>query len=177
MEMKPLRLKKGQVWIETVIYTLIGITIIGILLAVSKPKIDSMKDKLVIEQTIDSLNKIGDRITEMQSSPGNVRIIELKINKGKLTINSENSQLLWVLDSSYQYSELDREITIGNQKVITSGGNPYVVKLWSSYPNLKLTFNGAVIVKDINSAPSPYLLRLENKGISDGKTNIDFSLG
>ena len=44
--------KRGQIWVETVIYTLIGLTIIGLLLAVSKPQIDKQKDKALIEQKI-----------------------------------------------------------------------------------------------------------------------------
>ena len=49
--------KKSQVWVETVIYTLIGLSIIGILLAVLKPTVESTKDRLMIEQIIESKNR------------------------------------------------------------------------------------------------------------------------
>ena len=57
------RPKRSQVWVETVIYTLIGLAVIGILLAAAKPKIDEMRDKLVVEQTIDSMNSIDEKIS------------------------------------------------------------------------------------------------------------------
>ena len=59
--------KKAQVWVETVIYTLIGLTVIGILLGFSKPKIDSMKDKIIIEQTIDLFERINSLILDVQT--------------------------------------------------------------------------------------------------------------
>ena len=39
--------KKAQVWIETVIYTLIALALIGTVLAFVKPKIQEIQDKIV----------------------------------------------------------------------------------------------------------------------------------
>jgi len=38
-------MKRAQVWVETVIYTLIGLSIMGVVLAVAIPKINETKDK------------------------------------------------------------------------------------------------------------------------------------
>jgi len=42
--------KKGQVWIETVTYTLIAFVLIGLILAFVKPKIDELQDKALIDR-------------------------------------------------------------------------------------------------------------------------------
>jgi hypothetical protein len=166
-------MKKAQVWIETVIYTAIGIAVIGILLAVSKPKIDSMRDNLVIEQTIESLNNIHDKIYEIQSAPGNRRSVELKISKGRLSIDSVKDRLIWVIDSKSKYSEPDLEIAIGNQMIKTTEGEPNRVELWEDYGAIfNITFSGSEELKEIDYAPSPYFLYIENKGIGAGGRQV-----
>ena len=44
--------KKGQIWVETVIYTLIAFAMIGLALSFVKPKIDEIQDRGIIEQSI-----------------------------------------------------------------------------------------------------------------------------
>jgi hypothetical protein len=55
----------GQVWIESVIYILIGLALIGLVLAFVSPRINMEKDHVVIEQTIESLNILDKKIGEM----------------------------------------------------------------------------------------------------------------
>ena len=38
---------KAQAWVETVVYTLIGLTIIGIVIGMATPKIKSMTDEAI----------------------------------------------------------------------------------------------------------------------------------
>ena len=45
--------KKGQIWVETVLYTLIGLALIGITLAIMMPKITQSREKVVVEQSIE----------------------------------------------------------------------------------------------------------------------------
>ena len=61
-------LKKGQVWIETVVYTLIGLSIIAIILTMAMPQIDKMKDKSVVEQTATALNELKSQLRSMDVS-------------------------------------------------------------------------------------------------------------
>ena len=42
--------KHGQVWVETVIYTLIAFALIGTVLTFVKPKIEEMQDSAIISQ-------------------------------------------------------------------------------------------------------------------------------
>ena len=61
--------KKGQVWIETVIYTLIGISLIALVLAFVMPKLNEKKDKLVIEQAAGALRELESKIDETIENP------------------------------------------------------------------------------------------------------------
>ncbi|MBM3247766.1 hypothetical protein FJZ17_04490, partial [Candidatus Pacearchaeota archaeon] len=79
--------KRGQIWIETVIYTLIGLTIIGILLSIVTPKINQMNDKSLIIQSINSLNKIDEQISSTMVAAGNSRQIKKAFKKGEYIIS------------------------------------------------------------------------------------------
>ena len=50
--------KKGQVWIETVTYTLVAFVLIGLILAFAKPKIDKLQDQSIIEQSMKMIKEM-----------------------------------------------------------------------------------------------------------------------
>ena len=106
------------------IYTLIGLTIIGLLLAVSKPQIDKQKDKALIEQAVNGLGVIDEKIFDVLSGTGNKRRIELKLGKGVFTFDAKNDKIIWELDSAYQYSELGVPVSAGKIDGTTSAGSP-----------------------------------------------------
>ena len=167
--------KKGQVWVETVIYTLIGLVVIGILLAAAQPKIAEMKDKAIIEQTISSLNEVNSKIYEVQFAEGNKRIVSLSVSKGNFYVDGANNQIGWIMDSNYKYSEPGVVLPLGNMKVVTQKGSPYSVRFFIEY-NLNLTSVGLDSVSNLSSSPTPYRLSIENKGKnSAGLSNIDLS--
>jgi len=165
---------RAQVWVETVIYTLIGLAVMGILLAVSKPKIEEMKDKIIIEQTITSLNDISNKIYDVQISPGNKRILNLKISKGRFYINASRNEIGWILESNYKYSELGKVVNLGNLKVLTEEAGPYLVTVSMNYTT-NLTYAGKEDYFDVEGSPSPYKLSVENLGTPGGQTiaNVD----
>ena len=168
---------RAQVWVETVIYTLIGLAVIGILLAFSKPKIDEMKDKIVIEQTITSLNDISSKIYDVQISPGNKRVLNLKISKGTFYINSSADEIGWVVESHYKYSEVGKTVNLGNLRVLTTEGGPYVITISMNY-STNLTYIGKENYFDVEGSPTAYVLTVENLGIPVGqsKTNVDLGV-
>jgi type II secretory pathway pseudopilin PulG len=178
--------KKAQVWIETVIYTLIGITIIGIVLAVAKPKIDEKQDEVVIEQAIESLNIIDNKIFEVQRGVGNRRSIDLTVGNGAFIVDQENDVIYWKIDSSFEYSELGNAIDVGRIRVNTTLGDPYEVGLAIHYEGIDLRnqYNPERInsgnegEQRFDQAPTPYTILIENQGIgSQGELIIDVSAG
>jgi hypothetical protein len=76
--------KRGQIWVETVIYTLIGLSLIGLVLAIVTPKINDYRDRTVIDQTIESLNLFDEKVGEVLGAPGNARVVEFRMKRGNL---------------------------------------------------------------------------------------------
>ena len=69
-------MERGQVWIETVLYTMIGLVLIGLVLGFVNPKIEESKDNLIIEQTLTLLNDLDSKINIAQD---NIRIASFSI--------------------------------------------------------------------------------------------------
>src|SRR3989344_4613410 len=98
--------RRGQVWVETVIYTLIGIALIGLVLAILTPKIKEFRDRSVIEQTIESLNILDSKITDVLDAPGNKRKVNMDLQRGTIVIAPINNTISYILDESdVRYSE------------------------------------------------------------------------
>src|SRR3989344_2598826 len=107
--------KRGQVWVETAIYTLIGLTVIGIVLSAAIPQIEKIKDREIIKQTIDALNVLNGKISESETTVGNVRILDFKIAKGRIEINSKGDFIKYTLeDSILELSQAGQEIKEGD---------------------------------------------------------------
>lgn len=174
--------RRGQVWIETVIYTLIGLALMGLVLAILTPKIKDFRDRAVIEQSIDSLNVIDSKINEILDAPGNKRKIELAIDKGKFAINATKDTIYFVIDeSSTRYSEPGVSLEIGRVNVTTvETGEKYRVTLEVNYL-YNLTFDGDLGDKPelIEFSPTslPYKFFVENKGIVNSNVQIDITEG
>ena len=167
--MKRKRNSKAQVWIETVLYTLIGLGLIAVLLAVAKPRIDSYRDRIVVEQTIQSMTLIDEKINDVLIAPGNKRIVSLKISNGKMSINTSAETINWVLDSKNEYSEPKKEVRMGNIKILTLGGGTWKVYLTMNYSG-KINLNSSEEVKEIQASATAYSLAIENNGLdSDNK--------
>ncbi len=174
--------KRGQVWVETVIYTLIALAIIGASLAFIKPKIEQLQDKSVIEQTSQILENINSIVSSVvQGAEGSRRVIEVSIKEGSLTFDGENDKIYFKMDSRYQYGELEREIRegsiIGNTK---KRGDLFEVSLMLNYSRYNFTVGGVDKIETLSKSPGLQTISITNKGVlnpSDGKIVLDISLG
>ncbi|MEK6945835.1 MAG: hypothetical protein AABW63_03505 [Nanoarchaeota archaeon] len=169
--------KKSQVWVETVIYTLIALSIIGLFLSFARPKIEEIQDKSTVEQSVSMLESIDSIILNIvQGGPGNQRVIEIGLQKGSLDINSTNDQIVYELTGRYGYTEPGNYVNIGKLVAITEKeGSLSRVRLISNYSNIyNITYNGLKQEKIIPKSPVPYRLSISNKGTIGNMTNIDF---
>jgi len=168
--------KKGQIWVETVIYTLIGLAIIGLVMAVALPKINEKKDQIVIEQSIEALGNIDDKIYEVQRAAGNRRVVDLEIRKGSLIVDMKEDTISWVLDSSFPYSEVDFPVPLGRIIVTTRVGNPWEIELMMNY-SMDLQYEGDNFgTKQLDPAPAPYKFMIENGGKNNVTGNLIIEL-
>jgi len=173
---------KSQVWIETVIYTLIGLTIIAIILATTTPLIEKYKDKMAIEQTESILTELNNKIIDIKTSgTGNSRIIpELSIKKGVLEIDYTNNKIIYTLEgTNLQYSQPGSEIKSGDIIVKTEAQNKkYKITLSLVYSDVILS-HGTDTIKTLYPSKILYKLYIENKGVeagaSAGKVRIEIA--
>lgn len=171
--------KKAQIWVETVIYTLIGLSIIGIVLGIVKPAIEERQDTISIKQSIETLNYLDGKVSEVVSTgTGNTREVNLKIGKGKMIIDSRNESIMILIEKTKsQLSEPGQEILVGgNVKAITiAKGKTYDVALKIDYKNkLNLTYKNQDSEQILQQASIPYDIWIKNNGVSGNLTNINF---
>jgi len=167
--------KKSQVWVETAIYTLIGLTIIGILLAVANPQIQKIQDRGMLTQATQSLNDLDQKVSYISQSPGNIAVPQINVGKGKFIINSSNDSISYVLDNTLlEYRQVGSNIKEGNLVIKTEKyGKNFNVYITRYYSGINITYNkDDKVDKFLESSPIPYKIRMENRG----NNNIDFNI-
>ena len=127
--------RRSQVWVETAVYTLIGLTLIAVIISMATPQIQKIKDRSVLEQTISAMNTLDNKILEVQQTEGSRSKVVFKISKGRLEINSVDDYIMYVLDDTkLEASEPGVEIKQGNIILKTEKtGARYNVNLLMNY--------------------------------------------
>ena len=174
------RNRSGQVWVETVIYTLIAFVMIGLVLSYARPKIQELQDQAIIQQSTDMLKQIDSTILNI-GAEGNQRILEITIKQGDLKIDGVNNRIIFEMQSQALYSEPGKNITDGSVTVLTEkeSGHNFVTLTLDYNQNYNITFQGTKTIKTINKASNSYKLSILNKGEdteASPKTILDFSL-
>ena len=158
--------KNAQVWIETVLYTLIGLALIGAALGFIMPKINESRDKVSVEQAVNSLSILDEKITQtMDSGAGNRREYDFTMKKGEFYINSINNNVTFALSGfSKPYSEPNSEISIGRVSLITKQvQNGYAVYLTLNY-HADIVYKWKDENQKFGPASTPYKFLIENNG-------------
>lgn len=174
---KRVKTGRGQVWIETVIYLLIAFVMIGLVLSFIRPKIEEVRDKTIIEQSLELMKEV-ENIMLTIGSPGNKRLIELNIKKGSLIIDGENDAILFEIESRYVYSEPGQIVKVGNVEALTVDKGEYnLITLKRDFRNsYDITYKNENRLKTLGKASTPYRMYITNKGETMGKINMDFDL-
>lgn len=169
---------RGQVWIETVIYTLIAFVMIALILAFAKPKIQELQDNAILQQSTQMLKEVDSIILNMGAA-GNQRIVELNVKEGTLKIDCATDKIIFELQSQSVYSEPGRNVSDGSVQVLTQKMSGYnLVTLTRDYSNeYDLKFDGQDEIKSLQSASNPYRISILNEGKdSNEKTILNMSL-
>ena len=168
--------KKAQVWVETAIYTLIGLTIIGIVLGIATPSINKYKDKILLEQTTDALNDLNGKILEtVLTGIGNRRIIDFRLKKGILILDAESNTITYTLEETkLEYSEIGIPVKQGDITVLQEeNGREYNIKLILEFDSIDITYDGEEEQKQISAASAPYSVSIENKETDGDKPLVN----
>lgn len=169
--------KKAQVWVETMVYTLIAFALIGIVLAFVKPKIEEAQDKVVIEQSIKILEDINSIFNNLGGS-GNQRVISLAVKKGSFIIDGESDTLFFRIESKYEYSQPGTSVNVGSIIATTEEkGKINEVTLLSDYSSIyDIRVNGISQKKEITKSQTPYSIKISEGGTdATGKIVIDLN--
>ena len=170
--------RQGQIWIETVIYTLIIIVIIGILLSILTPALNQRKDQAVIEQSMNMLNELNGAIEDARFyGAGNSIPVEMQLKKGELLIDGEQDYILFSITSNYLYSEANQSFMRGKINITSvKQTNGYEIYLKMDYKGIiNLTWDNRDVKKIIQPASNPYELSVSNLGRVNELININLN--
>lgn len=175
-----MKTKQSQVWVETAVYTLIGLTLIAVIITMANPQIEKIKDKTIIEQTISAMNILDDKIQEVQQSEGRIGKVVFKIARGKLEINSIDNSIKYTLEGTrLELSEPGIEVKQGNIILKTEkSGARFNIILLMKY-NVDITNKNNEDVKILQEGATAYNILIENKGSSlsaGATTQLDFEI-
>ncbi|MCS7134430.1 MAG: hypothetical protein NZ889_01040 [Candidatus Pacearchaeota archaeon] len=170
-------MQKGVVWVSTVLYIVITISLISLTLVAVTPMIERYRDRIVIEQSVQMLEKIDEMIEKISLSEGSRAKVEIVMRKGIILINSSRDSVSWQLDGcAFMYSEPDHKIVRGKKTILTSSSkttpNKWFVSIEFNYSDYNITFENEEVQKLITPSEMSYNLFIENKG----KKQIDFKL-
>lgn len=172
---------KSQVWIETAIYTLIGLTLIAVVLTVALPQIENIKDRETVKQTIVALNLLNEKISETRETTSNTRVYNFVISKGKLEIDGEKEIISYKLENSkLKFSEVGEKIKEGDITISTEkyASRYNIIISLNLTQNTNITFNNQNILKILYPGPSAYNIKMFNNGTIDslGRYIIDIDI-
>jgi hypothetical protein len=171
--------KNAQVWVETVLYTLIAFVIIGLVLTYIKPEVEKFQDKSVIKQSITIMSDLDSKISEVvKNGEGNKRVLELSIKKGIFKIEGENDSLIFIIESVFPYTEPGEQYSEQGIEILTlekKGKNE--VTLSKDYgESINITYAGKEETRILSQSPTFYRVYIENKGQSGGN-KVEVEIG
>ena len=170
--------KFGQVWVETAIYTLIGLALIAIIITMATPQIEKIKDKTVIDQTVDAMNILDNEILNVEQSEGTIGKVIFKIAKGKLEINQDTDSIVYYLeDTKLELSEPGENIKQGNLVLLTKKeAARFTISLTLNYDNIDIiNQNSDPII--LQAGATPYKIVIENQDTTtSGDAKIQVSI-
>lgn len=166
---------RAQVWIETVLYTLIGLALIGLALGFIMPKINEARDRLLVEQAINSLSVLDEKVhTVIDTGMGNARTAEFSMKKGELYFNVANDEIVFVLAGlTKPYSQPGIEIQSGRIYILSS------TEQKTSSVSLKVNYTANIVFgwkdedKKFDASATPYNFLIENNGTQDAREMIN----
>lgn len=160
---------RGQVWVETVLYTLIGLALIGLVLAFATPKINEAKDRLAVEQAIESLNALDEKVNAVSIAPGNVRFVDFTLKRGELHFLPGENKIRFILfELTKPYSEPGSVIQQGRIDLVTTEEQKgSSVNLTINYGSLDLKFGGLEEPIKFNPASLPYKFSVKSIAVDE----------
>lgn len=167
---------RGQVWIETVLYTFIGLTLMGLVLGFVYPRIQTAQERSLLQQSTTSLTGLDDLIQLVTArGPGNVKKASFTLQRGTLTLDPLGETIIFEVEGlQTPPSEPGVAIPFGNLIMRTVPfGETYNVQYTLQYTTLDISLEGEQ-VKTFQASSVPYQFLVSNEG-GRGKPRIVIS--
>ena len=173
-------MKKGDIWIATVIYIAIGVITLTLIVTAGVPLINDMRDRNTFVQSKDVMHSIDEAInTVVSDGPGSRRALNpVIIKKGELTIltKEKGNNLFWQMQTKANIQEIsptnditDEDAVVVNEKNldIIEYNDPllvdyYIVKINSDYSNRHINLMGE---GETSKLTGKFGLIISNEGI------------
>jgi len=158
--------KLAQIWMETLLYTVVGLAIIGAVLSFAIPKLEQNKERAIISEQISTLKILDALVLDLANAPaGNTRIYSVSIDRGVLTIDGvKNAIYFSIPEIGVKYSEESVVVRDGRVSVLTSsaGKKKYKIDLSMSYDifGINITTDRQEGIMEFTPAPTPYILQI-----------------
>lgn len=173
-------LTRGQIWIETVLYTLIGIALIGLVLTFALPKITAAQERAVVGQSIGSMQALADAL-EMVGTQGvgNVRVVTFALRSGQVVFDGiQDTITLTLPEQTSMYSQPGAPVTQGSVKVLTrEQGGKYQVTLDLSFPRMNLTIGEQDTRATLTAASTAHRITARTIDTQAGKVVVSLETG
>ena len=166
MIMNILKRKQGQVWMETLLYTVVGLAIMGTVLSFAIPKLEQNKERAIIAEQISTLKTLDALVLDLANAPaGNTRVYSVSIDKGALTIDGSKDTISFSIpEIGLKYSEEGVSVKDGRVSVLTSsvGKKKYKIDLSTYYEvsGINITTDRQDRIMEFTPAPTPYTLQI-----------------
>src|SRR3989338_1158294 len=166
MIMNILKRKQGQVWMETLLYPVVGLAIMGTVLSFAIPKLEQNKERAIIAEQISTLKTLDALVLDLANAPaGNTRVYSVSIDKGALTIDGSKDTISFSIpEIGLKYSEEGVSVKDGRVSVLTSsvGKKKYKIDLSTYYEvsGINITTDRQDRIMEFTPAPTPYTLQI-----------------
>jgi type II secretory pathway pseudopilin PulG len=158
--------KRGQIWVETVIYTLMALVMVAAVLAFVIPRVNEIQDEAAVEQNINLMQTLDNTINSViQGGSGNKRIVDFTIRKGLINVNPTGNYLSIKIETDYEYGEIGETLQVGNLDVTTGLlGSTRQIEIIANYSTYNITYFNKEEDVSFSQSPTPYKFSIQNKG-------------
>ena len=115
-------MKKGDIWIATVIYIAIGVITLTLIVTAGVPLINDMRDRNTFVQSKDVMHSIDEAInTVVSDGPGSRRALNpVIIKKGELSIITgvEDNFIYWQMQTKAKIQEISPKSGIADEDAV-----------------------------------------------------------
>src|SRR3989344_5559214 len=155
--------RNGQVWMETLLYTVVTLAILGTVLSFALPRLHMGQERARIAEQLTTLRALDNLISDLNTQPpGSSRSIAISVKQGTLSFDAGADSISWTMPNlKLEYSEQGVEVRDGHIAVLTTKeGVTHTVKLTVNYAALGInaTLDGKETYGELSSAPTPYRL-------------------